>query len=441
MANNVNIKNLLTTVQRRVSETYNDSDARTDVQTSDLLYLFDNAQRADKNTVYEFASEANLPDALALDSDYRSDQNLLTDPVDFPVRWEGTRIAYTKDSKKVYLRDSDGWNAFQGTFSSKEFPGINFGAVAGGGDILSSYSNANTIELIPFGSTVASVNVGNLPQKVIGLAGQSSETSGYTSGGRLAGDDAPVGPNTNMININKYSFASFGDATEAGNLSRAKTEIIGHSSKEYGYGYVSGGQIDASLQTPSDPAVVISEIEKFRFSSSVVSGETIGDLSTFKKLAASQNSLTNGFTSGGINDQSAALNVIDKFSFVADNTSAFDAGDLSVTRFSTVGMSSPTEGFTSGGISTTPGVDVNTVDKFPLTAEVVSATDAGDLTSTLNSGSAQSSTTFGYQTGGSPLGNPATAVIQKFEFAGFVTASNIATLSGGAKSGGAGHQS
>ena len=79
-----------------------------------------------------------------------------------------------------------------------------------------------------------------------------------------------------------------------------------------------------------------------------------------------------GYTSGGLDSPGVNVNTIDKFPFAADGN-ATDVGDLTQARSFVAGQSSSESGYTSGGTS------LNTIDKFPFATDA-NATDVGDLT-------------------------------------------------------------
>ena len=78
-----------------------------------------------------------------------------------------------------------------------------------------------------------------------------------------------------------------------------------------------------------------------------------------------------GYASGGYTG--ANSDVIDKFSFSSDGN-ATDVGDLTVARYGAAGQSSSTYGYTSGGYANS-----NVIDKFSFSSDG-NATDVGNLT-------------------------------------------------------------
>jgi hypothetical protein len=89
----------------------------------------------------------------------------------------------------------------------------------------------SVIDKFPFSSDANATNVGSLTQGRYGVAGQSSTTHGYTTGGQGAGGSSNV--------IDKFPFASNGNATDVGDLTVARYGAAGQSSTTHGYS--SGG--------------------------------------------------------------------------------------------------------------------------------------------------------------------------------------------------------
>ena len=110
--------------------------------------------------------------------------------------------------------------------------------------------SSHVIDKFPFSSDANATDVGDLTQGRSTAAGQSSNASGYTSGG-----ESPSSLNT----IDKFPFSSDGNATDVGDLTQARAHIAGQSSDASGY--TSGGEHDINI------------IDKFSFSSLFNVGE------------------------------------------------------------------------------------------------------------------------------------------------------------------------
>ena len=278
---------------------------------------------------------------------------------------------------------------FQGTVS---------GYTSGG------FPSTNVIDKFPFASDANATDVGDLTAAVKGGAGQSSEVSGYNSGG-----SAPPGAVVNVIE--KFSFAADANATDVGDLTQLGKYATGQSSEVSGY--TSGGFAPIPVAPYSTIANII---DKFPFASDANASD-VGDLTLGKYSTAGQSSTASGYNSGG---GPPNLNVIEKFPFAAD-ANATDVGDLTLQRKFAAGQSSTENGYTSGGAQPANG---NIIDKFPFASDA-NATDVGDLTVARYRTAGQSSTSSGYTSGGTP---PNSNVIDKFPFAADGNATDVGDI-------------
>ena len=257
------------------------------------------------------------------------------------------------------------------------------GYTSGGVDhTLSSYAAqaliiARTIDKFSFASNANATDVGDLSSEfgIENSAGQSSEVSGYISGGSYVSGSAP---SPTIINkIDKFSFSTDANSTDVGDLTESRTDNPGGQSSST-HGYVSGGRQDLAPPT----ANYTNTIDKFPFSTDA-NATDVGDLTIARRFVAGQSSATSGYTSGGMVDDPApgvadyAVNIIDKFPFASDSN-ATDVGDLTITStLNRTGNSSTASGYTSGGYAPGSG-SLNTIDKFPFAVDA-NATDVGDL--------------------------------------------------------------
>lgn len=302
------------------------------------------------------------------------------------------------------LRYSTAQSQFVWDSSAYTFPANHQGTISGytSGGVSPPSSYVNTIDKFPFSADGNATDVGDLSQARNAVAGQSSPTNGYTSGG-----NAPPYVNT----IDKFPFAASGNASDVGDLSQARSASAGQSSATRGY--TSGGGSDWT-------------IDKFLFASNA-NATDVGNLTVIRYAVAGQNSNTSGYTSSGINNPGTNFNIIDKFPFASD-ANASDVGDLTVVRFYTAGQSSTTSGYTSGGYTSFPGPGTrNIIDKFPF-ASNANATDVGDLSQARAGVVGQSSTASGYTSGGN---DPSSYVntIDKFPFSSNANATDVGDLS------------
>ena len=280
--------------------------------------------------------------------------------------------------------------------------GVSYGYTSG------AYPPNATIDKFPFASDGNATDVGNLTVARGSLSGQSSSTNGYSSGGY---DTAA----SNVID--KFPFASDSDATDVGNLLAGNYNSIGQSSTDNGY--ASGGSTGTLLNT----------IQKFPFSSDANSADA-ADLTLSVSSGAGQSSSTHGYASGGY-DGPSSINNIQKFTFSSDSN-ATDVGDITVVRYRASGQSSSVSGYSSAGYDSVTGGPAgytNIIDKFSFSSDG-NATDVGDLTQNISNSAGQSATDSGYASGGqSPSLSPNdTNVINKFPFSSDSNATDVGDL-------------
>jgi len=175
-----------------------------------------------------------------------------------------------------------------------------YGYTSGGNDPPLSPALVNTIDKFPFSSNSNATDVGDLSTTNAGPAGQSSNISGYTSGGNRAGTTSSV--------VDKFPFATNNNATFVGNLTQARTNFpTGQSSADNGY--TSGGYV-------SSPQIRSNVIDKFSFASDS-NATSVGNLLTTRSGASGQSSTVSGYTSGGL--VLPVTNNISKFPFASDS--------------------------------------------------------------------------------------------------------------------------
>ena len=285
---------------------------------------------------------------------------------------------------------------------------------------------AGTIDKFPFATDANATDVGNLSVSRGSVAGQSSYVNGYTSGGYTT--TPPVSFSYHNV-IDKFPFASNSNATDVGDLTVVRFGVAGQSSEDSGYS--SGGILSPPSPAPLSYSNVI---DKFPFATNA-NATDVGDLTLGRRYVSGQSSDVSGYTSGGLQIPQATppipaffVNNIDKFPFATD-ANATDVGDLTIISAGQTGQSSNVSGYNSGGYSRfpisplTPITVKNTIDKFPF-ATNANATDVGDLTVTRQRAAGQSSTVRGYTSGGFPSTN----VIDKFPFAADDNATDVGDL-------------
>lgn len=277
-----------------------------------------------------------------------------------------------------------------------------------------------TIDSFPFTSPfTTATNIGNLSQNRMGGSGQSSSTTGYTSGGVT-----PIATVTDRLD--SFPFLAVPVvATNIATLSIAKGRGAGQQSSTSGF--TSGGAIGL-------PTVAAqSAIESFPFSAPFSTTTSAGDLFQARYQSCGQSSSSAGYTSGGNIPPAAAeilVTTIDSFPFSAPFVTASSTGALSQARNGVAGQSSSSTGYTSGGAYTLSPSTIGTalIDSFPFSAPFSTATSAGSLSQARYNISGQSGSTAGFSSGGSAT----ITTIDKFPFSTpFTTATSVGSLSQG----------
>ena len=317
----------------------------------------------------------------------------------------GTVTANIVEAGSIINRDDD---VFQGT---------SFGYVSGG--IVGrtpTFAGTSPIHKFSFTSNVSITDVGILTNIRRMVAGNSSATHGYSSGGRIpsqAGGSPPGLVNT----IDKFPFATDTNASDVGDLDNSESLMGGQSSRTHGYN--TGGHPGVGGSPAANNASNV--IQKFPFATDT-NGSNVGDLTVGRYSGSSQSSTTHGYFAGGRQPDFTPFpfsftpnpdylrNQIDKFPFSSD-TNASDVGDLTTVMYGNAGQSSSTHGYSSGGIIPpapfTGGVTTDIIQKFPFASDT-NASDVGDLAASESVATGQSSVTDGYISD---------AKIQKFPFA------------------------
>ena len=287
--------------------------------------------------------------------------------------------------------------------------------------------------------------------------------------GTVAGYVGNFNISGNSDNIDKFPFATDTNATNVGSLASGRRNAQGLSSTTHGYvggGYngsvnkfpfavdTNAGLLALGSYTSRNQAASISSptkgytgggsifdaadgdnFTKFIFATDAVTYDVFDFADTHSGVGRSSltghSSTTHGYVSGGfINPPTSSItNIIEKFPFATD-TNATDVGDLSQARRSVTGQSSTTFGYTSGGNIPTPNTPpiVNTIEKFPFATDT-NATDIGDLTQARTQAAGQSSTSDGYTSGGiSVFPFVGTNIIDKFPFAADLDATDVGDL-------------
>ena len=169
----------------------------------------------------------------------------------------------------------------------------------------------NVIDRFPFSVEANSTDVGDLQAAANFILGNNSSENGYAAGGQ----NYPGSP-TDMIQ--KFPFASATtNATDTGGNLLTSRPFNDHGQQSETHGYVAGGN------------PITNVIEKFTFATDGDATD-VGDLTITTRWGASASSAAHGYSLGGYNP-SGYHNVIQKFSTSSDQN-ATDVGDLTVNR-------------------------------------------------------------------------------------------------------------
>lgn len=275
-------------------------------------------------------------------------------------------------------------------------PSVTTNGYVAGGNNVSPGLTLSYIEKFSFANDVGgTATVGELTQGRQWAAGQSSSTHGHISGGLV---NVLGGPLPAVNTVDRFTFVYNENARDIGDLTIARSLVAGQSSSTHGY--TTGGGRYANI--PS--SLAFNKIDKFPFATTFTVATNVGTLTSNVWGAVGQSSSTHGYTSGGYALLPAAGTslVISKFPFASD-TNATNVGNLTQARHSGTGQSSSTHGYVSGG--EVPGTGgVNVIDRFPFASDT-NATDVGDLAGGGVGGAGISSPTSGYVTSLSPGGS------------------------------------
>ena len=290
-----------------------------------------------------------------------------------------------------------------------------------GSDFYTHEPGLNTIQKFNFASTSNATDIGDLTENKATLSATQNATHAYACGGYDGPVFAPLG-NVGLSNkIEKFPFASEGNAIDAADLTENKGGSAGAGSGTHGY--VLGGNVIGYYQNPDNSPVTTppnygtDRVEKFPFSSDANASD-VADLADARHLGAGISSDVAGYIVGGILDRPgypfAAGNgftrdTMIKVPFASDNASAA-FNQFSPKRRQNVGYSSVDKGFSLGGAETFTNESIPNSDvliTFPFASDTSHTTPYIDFTSlpyhnreNTIAGSACSSLTQGFFSGG-----------------------------------------
>lgn len=173
-------------------------------------------------------------------------------------------------------------------------------------------------ERFPFATDENAVDIGDLIHRNTITGATSSATHIYSTGAN------PSHPSTRGHDIEKFAFSSSISSTDVGDLILG---VLGTSSnKSSTFGYITGGY---GSPTGATPVHLHNAIQKFSFATDG-NATDVGDLTGARWYASSSSSTTHGYVAGGASSTpTAGINVIQKFDTATDGN-ATDVGDLTV---------------------------------------------------------------------------------------------------------------
>lgn len=295
------------------------------------------------------------------------------------------------------------------TFSS--YQGTQSGYSTGGG---AGAPELNTVDKFPFASDGNATDVGDYIENAKTGAGSSSSTAGYVSGGFTSSS-------AYIKSINKRSFASDTSESNIGNLAGTGTGAYRNAgSSSSTDGYHSGGVASNAY------AHFRTTINKISFSADGDASD-VGDLTAARGEAAGISSSTDGYAVGGSNPATPEHNDLDKFPFASDGN-ATDVGSLPANIRNLAGQNSSTHGYISGGTAPIVSGMMNEIRKFAFASDGTTASDVGDLTVGRYGPAGTSSTSSGYTAGGHYPAPSVGFIIDKFPFASDANATDVGDL-------------
>jgi len=233
------------------------------------------------------------------------------------------------------------------------------------------------------------------------VSATSSATHAYVCGGSSAEDT-----------IDKFAFASEGTLSDVGSLANGRAcQDEGNQSADNGY------------QGGGDASGATNFIDKFSHVSDG-DGSDIGNLTRSTRYSSGQSSATHGFTSCG---HPASQNEIDKYAFASDGDAA-DHGDLATAVYGSGGCASVDYGYCFGG--NTPVAYRAGIEKFAFASG--GGSEIGSTTGNSYASCGVASTTHGYRAGGIQAGGPGqyVDVIDKWTTASDNDATDVGNLTG-----------
>jgi hypothetical protein len=282
--------------------------------------------------------------------------------------------------------------------------------------------NANKqIQRFAFATDGNATDVGDLTTGRRAAAGASSDTHSYGAGGRVP---SPGGVNT----ISKFAFAN--EATQSNlttTLPKIVTQSSGAMSETHGFsiaGVMPVANRDIfrwSFSSDSESSTTHAQVGSDGIQYPLgLSGPEYGYAVSGQQPSSSPNNSPTNNSNLYPNENKA----IEKFSYASENTINLHSKLDNLHGVGPSGSTSPTYGYVAGGKSIPGTGQVNFISKFPFAAEDV-ASDVGDLTSTRGHSTSAYNSVSGYAAGGSPSNSN---TIDKYSFSADGNATDVGEL-------------
>jgi len=335
-----------------------------------------------------------------------------------PAGGVGT-LWYNKTGGEMYVctdatAGSNVWTnvgAGSGDVQPYVFQGSSYGYSAGGYNYTGGVANWTYIDRWSYASTGNAVDVGDLEV----LYSSGAQTGPHRAGGASSSTHGYViGASGGIDDIEKYQMVA------SANASKVSDMVVAGENAAWSDGanaYVAGW-----TDTPSDM------IQKLAYASDVCTDSTANLGYTRSKHVTTQ-TVTYGYVVGGrLNTPGAtATNSIEKYQFATTNN-ATDVADLTFDRRdSGWGSSSLTHGYVAGGTTAVAATKVNSIEKHQFSNDG-NATDVGDLGGTWYAFGSNSSTTYGYGFGREAASSTGSNEIHRIAFASDGNSADVGDL-------------
>jgi hypothetical protein len=306
-----------------------------------------------------------------------------------------------KTSGEVYIctdatAGSNVWTnvgAGTGNVNPWQWGGESFGFLAGG-----HTSSRNTIQKFSFASDGNATDLADTSVSKSYAAGSMSQTHGYVGSG-----------NPGSPTVEKYAFVSTANSASIGNITDGITACDATTDSNYSwYASITGsGSGQISKHTHSS--------ESFAANSSDCVNANSGRTGAYA-------STTYGYWAGGIDNNSTTGRKVEKVQFSSDTVST-SVTTMYQGGYGMAGASSSTHGYVAGGNCSGCGGTGNWIQKRSFASEGA-MTDVGDATTSRESGAGLSSLTYGYHAGGGPY----QTTIDKWSFASDGNATDVGDM-------------